>query len=140
MKQITDSKTFLEICDKLDDVKDCKLSKKALYNYMISGEYDGRILTFASYGVDMTGCAVISINNDITGDLTLFVVFLWINPKYRKLWKDYMKFIEGKAKEMKCKKISFTTSRSEKAIERQMGKYGYKKVYNVIEKEIKEVI
>ena len=140
MKQITDSKTFLEICDKLDDVKDCKLSKKALYNYMISGEYDGRILTFASYGVDMTGCAVISINNDITGDLTLFVVFLWINPKYRKLWKDYMKFIEGKAKEMKCKKISFTTSRSEKAIERQMGKYGYKKVYNVIEKEIKDVI
>ncbi len=139
IKQITDSMIFLEIIDKLD-YTDCKLIKKVLYSYMVSGEYNGRIFAFASYGVDMTGCAVISIENDITGELTLFVVFLWINPKYRKLWKDYMKFIEGKAKEYKCKKISFTTARSEKAIDRQMGKYGYKKVYNVIEKEIKEVI
>ena len=136
MKQITDSKTFLEIVDKLDDVKDCKLSKKALYSYMVSGEYNGRIFIFASYGVDMTGCTVITINNDISGELTLFVVFLWINPKYRKLWKEYMKFIEGKAKEHKCKKISFTTNRSEKAIERHLGKYGYSKIYNVIEKEL----
>ena len=136
MKQITDSKTFLEIVDKLDYVKDCKLSKKALYSYIVSGEYNKRIFAYASYGVDMTGCTVITINNDITGDLTLFVVFLWISPKYRKLWKDYMKFIEGKAKEFKCKKISFTTSRSEKAIERQMGEYGYRKVYLVIEKEL----
>ena len=75
MKQITDSKTFLDICDKLDDVKDCKLSKKALYSYMISGEYNKRIFVFASFDGDMTGCTVITLNNDITGDLTLFVVF-----------------------------------------------------------------
>jgi len=52
------------------------------------------------------------------------------------LWKEYMKFTELKALEFKCKKISFTTSRSEKAIKRQMGKYNYKKVYSVIEKEM----
>ena len=137
IKQIKDSKIFLEICDKLDFVKDCKLSKKALYSYMVSGEYNKRVFSYASFDGDMNGCAVITINNDITGKLTLFVVFLWISPKYRKLWKSYMEFIEGKAKEYNVRKISFTTARSENAIERQMGKYGYFKAYNVIEKEIK---
>lgn len=136
IKQVTDSKTFLEITDKLDFVEDCKLSKKALYSYMIEGEYNKRIFVYASFDDSMTGCAVITLNKDITGELTLFVVFLWINPHYRKLWKDYMEFIENKAKEFNCKKISFTTNRSEKAIERQMGKYGYYKAYNVIEKRM----
>ena len=138
IKQITDSKTFLEICDKLDDVPDCKLSKKALYSYMVAGYYNEKTLIFANYddSNEMSGCAVITVNNDITGDLTLFVVFLWISPRHRKLWKEYMKFTEKRAIEFKCKKISFTTTRNEKAIDRQMGKYGYKKVYNVIEKEL----
>ena len=136
IKQITESNTFLKIIDKLDFVKDCKLSKSQLYSYMISGEYNGRIYAFASYEVDMNGCTVLTKNNDITGELTLYVVFLWISPKYRKLWRKYREFIEEKAKEFKCKKISFTTSRSEKAIDRHLGKYGYKKVYNIIEKEV----
>jgi len=137
IKQITDSKTFLEICDKLKNVKDCKLKDVTFYTYMIAGIYNGKTLTFASYDKDiMTGCAVLTISKDISDEMTLCVVFLWMNPKYRKLWKDYMKFIEDKTVEYKCKKISFTTARSEKAIDRQMGKYGYKKVYNVIEKEV----
>ncbi len=136
IKKITDSKTFLEICDKLKYVPDCKLKENILYSYMVSGLYNKKILTFASYDGEMNGCAVITISNDITGDLTLFVMFLWIDPHYRKLWKEYMKFTEEKAREYKVKKISFTTSRSEKAIERKMGKYDYKKVYNVIEKEM----
>ncbi len=136
INQIKDSKTFLDICDKLDFVKDCKLSKKVLYSYMISGEYNKKVYAFASFEDSMDGCTVITINNDITGELTLFVVFLWISPRYRKLWKNYMRFIEEKAKEFKCKKISFTTSRNEKVIERQMGKYGYNKMYSVIEKRM----
>ena len=136
IKKITDTKTFLDIVDKLDFVKDCKLSKSRLFSYMVSGEYDRQIYAFASFEVDMSGCAVLTINKDIIGELTLSVVFLWISPQYRKLWKRYMEFIEGKAEEFKCKKISFTTTRSEKAIERHLGKYGYKKVYNVIEKEL----
>lgn len=138
IKQVNNSKTFLDICDKLEFVKDCKLNKKVLYSYMIAGLYNGKTLTFASYGDkgEMSGCSVITINNDISGDLTLFVVFQWISPHYRKIWKKYMEFTEDKAKEYKCKKISFTTARSEKAIDRQMGKFGYKKIYNVIEKEV----
>jgi len=137
IKQITDSKTFLDIVDKLGDVPDCKLSKKSLYTYMIAGIYNEKTLTFASYDKDkMTGCSAITIDNDISGNLTLFVVFLWVNPNYRKLWKDYMKHIENKAKEYKAVKISFTTARNEKAIDRQMGRYGYKKKYIVIEKEV----
>lgn len=136
IKEVKDTKTFLEITDKLDFVKDCKLSKSQLYSYMISGEYNKRIFVYASFKGSMNGCTVLTVNKGITGELTLFVVFLWVSPHYRKLWKDYMKFIENKAKEFKCKKISFTTNRSEKAIERQIGKYGYYKAYNVIEKRM----
>lgn len=135
IKQINDSKTFLEICDKLKYVPDCKLKKNKLYSYMISGIYTEEILTFVSYDNKMNGCAVITIGNDIVGDKTLFVIFIWIDPHYH-LWKDYMKFIEEKAKELKVKKISFTTNRSEKAIDKQLGKYGYHKIYSIIEKEV----
>jgi len=140
IKQINDNKTFLEICDKLKYVPDCKLTENRLYTYMISGTYNKKILAFASYDNKMNGCAVLIIGEDIIGDLTLFLIFIWIDPHYRKLWKEYMKFIEEKAKEYKVRKISFATTRSEKAIDRHLGKYDYKKVYNVIEKEIKEVV
>ena len=136
IEQVTDNETFLDIVDKLDYVKDCKLSKSQLYSYMVSGEYNKHIYAFASYDVDMNGCTVITINNDITGELTLYVIFLWISPHYRKLWKKHMEFIEEKGKEFKVKKINFTTNRSEKAIKKRLGKYGYKKIYNVIEKEL----
>ena len=135
IKQITDSKIFLEICDKLDDT-DCKLSKKSLYSFMIAGEYNKQTFTYASYNNKMTGCEVITLNNALNGDLTLTVVFLWISPRHRKLWKNYLKYTELRAKEFKCKKISFTTSRNEEAIKRQMGRYGYRKKYSVIEKEV----
>lgn len=136
IKQIIDSNIYLEIVDKLDFVRDCELSKKALYSYMVSGEYNKQIYAYASFDNSMNGCAIITINKDIIGELTLFVVFLWISPHHRKLWKNYMKFIENKARENNCKKISFTTARNEEAIKRQMGKYGYYKAYNVIEKRM----
>jgi hypothetical protein len=139
IEQITDTKIFLDICDKLDDVPDCKLSKKSLYSFMISGEYNKRVFVYANFDGEMNGCEVIALNNDLNGVLTLSVIFLWISPRHRKLWKEYMKFTEKRAIQYKCKKISFTTSRSEKAIDKHLGKHGYYKVYNVIEKEIKEV-
>ena len=137
IKQTSDSKTFLEICDKLEDVPDCKLNKKSLYSFMIAGEYNLQTFVYASYDDNkMNGCSVLHLTGDMTGSSVLIVIFQWLDPHYRKLWKDYMRFIEGKAKKYHCQKISFTTSRSEKAIDRQMGEYGYKKVYNVIEKEV----
>lgn len=141
IKEVTESEDFLSICDKLKYVPDCKMKESVFYGYMVAGIYNKKTKVFVSYDDNkMSGCAVITISNNLSGELTLFVVFLWVNPHYRKLWKDYMKYIEKKARELNAVKISFTTSRSEKAIERQMGKYGYKKIYNVIEKNIKEVI
>ena len=136
IKQINKSETFLEICDKLDDVPDCKLSKKSLYSFMVSGEYNNRVFVYASYEGEMNGCEVIALNDDLNGVLTLLVIFLWISPRYRKLWEKYLKFTEKRAIEFKCKKISFTTSRNEDAIKRKLEKYNYRKVYSVIEKEL----
>lgn len=137
IKQVTDSKAFLDICDKLKEVKDCRLKENVLYSFMAAGKFNKKTFTYASYENNkMNGCEVITLNNDLNGDLTLFIIFLWLSPYYRKLWKNYMKFTEKKAKEYKCKKISFVTSRSEKAINEHLGKFGYRKVYNVIEKEM----
>ena len=137
IKQVNDSKTFLGIVDKLKDVPDCRLKESSFYSYMIAGLYDEATLTFASYSKEkMNGCAVLTIGKDIMCELTLFIVFLWLDPHNRKLWRKYMEFIEDKAKELKAVKISFTTARNEKAIDRRLNKYGYKKIYNVIEKEL----
>jgi len=136
IKKINNSSIFLDICNKLKYVPDCKLTQDKLYNYMIAGIYTEKVLTFASHDEKMNGCAVLTIGEDITGDKTLFLFFIWIDPHYQKLWKEYLKFVEQKAKEFECKKISFFTVRSEKVIDRYLGKFGYKKVYNVIEKEV----
>ena len=137
IKEVNDSKSFLDICDKLKDVPDCKLKGSSFYSYMIAGLYNKNTFTYANYINDkLKGCAVLTLGKDITCELTLFVVFCWIDPHYRRLWRDYRKFIEGKARELEAKKISFVTSRNEGAIERQLGKYGYVKVYSVIEKEV----
>ena len=137
IREVKESEGFLNICDKLKDVPDCKLKGNIFYSYMIAGIYNKNTLTFASYSKDrMNGCVVLTIGKDIICELTLFIIFLWIDPHNRKLWRKYMQFIEDKAKELKVEKISFTTTRSEKVIERHIGKYGYHKNYIVIEKRM----
>ena len=140
IEKINDSNTFLEICDKLDDVPDCKLSKKALYSLMVSGEYDKATFVFVNEKDNkINGCSILYICTNISGDLILSIIFLWIDEHYPKLWLKFMRHTEDKAKEYNVKKIFFTTSRNEKAIERKLGKYNYQKKYSVFEKEINSV-
>jgi len=137
MITVTDNYTFMQICDKLKDVPDCKLKPLNLYSYMIGGLYNKTTFTFAQVNKGhMESCIVLSIKKDITGKLALCIVFQWIDSHFPKLWLENMKFIEGKATEYKADKITFVTARSEKAIERKLGKFGYRKVYNVIEKDV----
>ena len=137
MKETTDSEIFLEVCDKLKDVPDCHMKESTLFSYMIAGQFNKKTFIFADYDKDkMKSCIVLTKEKDLSGRITLFIVFQWIDPHFNKQWKKNMIFIEKKAKELGAVKISFTTARNEKAIERKIGKYGYKKVYNVIEKEV----
>lgn len=136
IKQYKDNKIFLEICDKLKEVRDCELNQNSLYNYMIGGLYNKRTLTFASYDKDkMNGCLVLTLII-LNSDLCLNILFVWIDKHYPKLWKEYMEFTEEKAKESKAKRIISITKRNAEAIERKFGKYGYKAKYNVIVKEV----
>ena len=136
IKQITDSQTFLEICDKLEEVKDCELKQSTLYNYMIGGLYNKRVFTFASYNKGkINGCIILNLA-EFNSDLCLNILFVWIDKHCPQLWKEYIKFIDKKAKEFKVKKIISISKRSAKLIERKYGKYGYKKVYNVFAKEV----
>ncbi len=130
-----DYNLLLEVCDKLDQVKDCRLSKKGLYGFMMNPN----VLVCFSNGDDkkMNGCVVYFVTEDISGDKILYVIFQWIDSHYLKLWKEYMVFAEEKAKKLKVKRISFTTNRSEKAIKRKMGEYGYFKAYSIFEKEVR---
>lgn len=137
IKQYENSKTFLDICDKLNEIKDCELNQNSLYNYMIAGIYNRRTFTFASYDKNkMNGCLILTLVNNLNSDLCLNIIFVWIDKHYPRLWREYIKFIEEKSKEFKVRKIIGTTKRSVKAIERKYGKYGYRKTYNVFEKEM----
>ncbi len=133
---------FLKVCDKLKETKDCRLKENRLFSYMIKGKFDNRISTYVSYDKDkMNGCIILTLERDIIGDLTLFIVYMFVDKHYPKLSIKYVRFIELKAKEFKADKISFTTHRNSKVVERKYGKYGYKHRCSVIEKIIeKEVI
>jgi len=136
MKQITDSETFLEICDKLNEVKDCELKQNTLYGYMVTGIYNKKVFTFASYDKDkMNGCLILTLI-ELHSESCLNILFVWIDKHYLKLWREYIKFVDEKAKEFKVKRIMSITKRNVKAIERKYGKYGYEAKYNVFIKEM----
>ena len=142
IKPTTNTDDFLKICDKVKGTKDCRLKENRLFSYMISGKFNGKIFTYVSYNKDkMNGCVILTLGRDLVGDNTLYIVYMFIDRHYPELSMKYMKFIEDKAKEFKADKISFTTHRNPKAVERKYGRYGYKHRRSVIEKIItKEVI
>lgn len=131
---------FLKVCDKLKETKDCRLKESKLFTYMVGGTLkNGKTSTYVSYDKgEMNGCVILTLQQDIVGDLTLYVVYMFIDKHYPNLSIKYMEFIEEKAKEFKADKISFTTHRNPKAVERKYGKYGYKHRCSVIEKMIKK--
>lgn len=133
-----DSNDFLKVCDKLKETKDCRLKENRLYSYMVGGLYNKRTFTFVSYDKDkMNGCVILTLERDIVGDLTLFIIYMFIDKHYPKLSIEYVRFIEDKAREFKVDKISFTTHRNSKAVERKYSKYGYKYRCSVFENIIK---
>ena len=142
IKLTLDTDDFLKICDKLKETKDCRLKENRLFGYMIAGKFDKRISTYVSYDkAKMNGCVILTLGRDLVNNLTLYIVYMFIDKNYPKLSMEYMKFIEQKAKEFKVDKISFTTHRKSEAVVRKYGKYGYKHRCSVIEKIIgKEVI
>ena len=136
IKKCEDTNIFLEICDKLKEVRDCELEQKSLYNYMIAGLYGKKIFTFTSHDQGkMNGCLILTLV-ELGSKLCLNVLFVWIDAHYPRLWKEYIAFIDEKAKELKVKRIMGVTKRSAKLVERKCGKYGYKKIYNIFVKEV----
>lgn len=134
---ITNKVDLLDICDKLQYVKNCPLGKQSFYFYIWNGIRNKKIFTYASYeNEQMNGCLVLSLERDLNPDLILSLIFVWIDKKYPNLWIEYVKFVEEKAKELGVKRILINTKRNAKAIERKLGKYGYKQKYVIFEKKV----
>jgi len=131
---------FMKICDKLEEVKDCELTKEKLFNYMYAGLQNKKTFSFASYDSDkMNGCIVLSVGKTLIDDLAVYVIFIWIDKRSIKLWEKYLDFTENVAKEFKAKKIIGSTKRE--GFGKKLEKFGYKETYRIIEKKIeKEVI
>lgn len=136
--KIQDRETILAICEKLRYIKNTGLTESSLFKFIYFAKQNAnQDCCYATFDGDkMTSSAVIYLAKNLKEELTLFLVFIWIDPHYSELWKEYITFLNEKAKELKAKRISFTTARNEEAILRKYAKYGYKKVYNVIEKEV----
>lgn len=126
---------FFNICDKLKEIKGVKLTENILYNYMTAGLFNKRIFTFVSHDDEkMNGCLVLLLVKDIFGELTLSMIFTWIDAHYPKIHKEFIDISIKKARELGAKKIGFTTNRNEKVINRRVGKYGFNKVCSLYEK------
>jgi hypothetical protein len=137
IKQCQDNNVYLEILDKLKEVKNCKITSKILYTYMISEKINKSAMTLVSYDKDiMNGCVVLKIIRDDFGELSFFMTFIWIDAHFPKLLKEFIDFGNNKAKELNIKKIIFSTGRKENIIERRMSKYGFKKISITYAKEV----
>jgi len=142
IKLCEDSDNFLDICEKLKEVKGARLTGKILYTSMIAGLYDKRVFTYVSNDNDkMNGSLVLLLTRDQIGELTLVLFFVWIDVHCPNLHKEFIEIATQKAKELEAEKISILTNRNEKVIARRMGKYGFKKTCSVWENRIeKDVI
>jgi len=137
IKTVSDYQEVLDIIDRLKEVETCRLEPSILYAYITYGMDKKDNQSYVTYKNDkMAGCFGLKVDKTVTGYLTLYVMFLWIDPHYPRLWLEYMKFIEEKAKEFKVQKISFTTGRKAEGIERKLGKYNYRGTFTVFEKEM----
>jgi len=141
MIQIKDKDKLREICDKIKYVKDCPIDEQSFYFHLYGGMITGKILVFVNYengkmNGKMNGCLVLELGKDLSPDLILSLVFVWIDKKHTKLWKEFVKFTEEKAKELKANRILINTKRNVKAIERRLNKYGYSAKYTIFEKEV----
>lgn len=133
IKQTFNNDDFIEICGKLKEVNDCKLTSNTLYGYMVSED------TFTFVSIDnkvMNGCLVLKRFIDNEGDTALLMLFVWIDPHYPKLYKDFIEAGNNRAKQLKAVKIYFVANRNEEAILRRTGKYGFKKAYTTYVKEV----
>jgi len=137
-----DSDNFLDICEKLKEVKGARLTGKILYTSMIAGLYNNQVFTYVSYDNDkMNGCLVLLFTRDQLGELTLVLFFVWIDAHYPNLHKEFIEIATQKAKELKVEKMSILTNRNEKVIARKIGKYGFKKTCSIFEYRLnKEMI
>ena len=134
IKQVFSNDIFLEICEKLKEVKNCKLSANTLYTYMLSGIYNKDTFTYISYdNKKMNGCLVFRSLRDMDGKLTLLMLFIWIDVHYPKLLKEFVNIGNKKAKEINAEKMYFIANRNEKVIERRTG---FKKAFVTYEKEV----
>lgn len=134
IKQTFNNDIFLNICEKLKEVKNCKLSANALYTYMLSGRYNKDTFSYVSYDNEtMNGCLVLKLFKDNEGNTALLMLFIWIDTHYPKLLKEFIELGTNKAKEIKAVKIYFIANRNEKAIERRTG---FKKAYSTYVKEV----
>jgi len=142
IKLCENSDEFLNICEKLKEIKGARLTGKILYTSMIAGLYGGQVFTFVSYDNEkMNGSLVLLLTRDQIGELSLVLFFVWIDSHYPNLHKEFIEIATQKAKELKAEKISILTNRNEKVIDRRIGKYGFKKTCSIWENRIeKEVI
>jgi len=126
-----------DICNKIKYVKDCPIDEQSFYFHLYAGMINKKILCFADYDNEqMNGCLVLELTKDLSTDLILSLVFIWIDKKYPKLWIDFVKLTEEKAKELKVDRILINTKRNAEAIERKLNKYRYKAKYTIFEKEV----
>ncbi len=137
MIKIKDKRGLREICDRIKYVKDCPTDKKSFFFHLYAGMITGKILPFADYeNGQMKGCLVLELGRDLSSDLILSLVFVWIDKKYPKLWIEFVMFAEEKAKEFLADRILINTKRDAKAIERKLNKYGYDAKYTIFEKRV----
>lgn len=138
MINVFDGEYLLQVCEKTAQYFHDNTSVDAYHKFLRCGILENRIFVLATIddNENMTSCAVLCLGQDLMNRLTITVDFMWIDPHYPHLFKNYLEYTERLVQEKGIKKIIIPTYKSEKAFERKYGKYGFTRAYTVFEKKV----
>lgn len=134
--EVSEREHLIMICEKAANTYPHDINPAVYYKYLRCGIFANRILALATFSPVMTSCIVLCLGKDLYDRNIATTDFMWIDPHYPQLYKEYLNYADKLAEEKNIKVFNIITHRNEKAFERKYGKYGFSKAYTVFQKKV----
>lgn len=126
---------LIEIANKTKEMKNKQLEPAGFLKHMLVGVKDNRTIVLRSPEKGkMDSCIVMTIIKEFS-KVILWIDFVWTDPENKKIGDKLMKAVDDTANTLEADSIQGRMTRGMRGAKK---KYGFKKVYEVISKSIKE--
>lgn len=135
---VSQTNVMARICMTLKDVKKEPIDPYIFLDYISMALAFGRCIVFVTFNEkqELNCCVVMLLNNVPIKGKILWIEWAWTDGKDLNLGKKVFEKIEDLAQKLKATRIAGAMQRGLVGV---FKKYGFKKAYTVIEKEVKKI-